>query len=136
MNETIRLTIVTPEGRTCSKDVETVTVPGLDGDMTVYPVHMPVVAQMRAGEVLAEVAGHTNAFAVGDGFVQVIGDQVAIFTDMAVDADRIDEAAAEEALKRAEARMNETLTDEEIASVNASLLHSVAQLHVKRRRKA
>ena len=136
MSETIRLTIVTPEGRACSKDVDVVTVPGVDGDMTVYPVHMPVVAQMRAGEVLAEAAGETSAYAVGDGFVQVVGDQISIFTDMAVDADRIDEAAAEDALKRAEARMHETLSEEEIASVNASLLHSVTQLHVKRRRKA
>jgi len=134
MNETMKLMIVTPEGRTCSKDVEMVTLPGADGDMTVYPVHMPVVALMRAGEVLAQAEGHTDAFAVGDGFVQILGDQVAIFTDMAMDADRIDEVAAEEALKRAEARMHETLSEEEFAMVNASLLHAVTQLHVKRRR--
>ena len=136
MSETMRLTIVTPEGRACSKDVEMVTLPGTDGDMTVYPVHTPVVARLRAGEVLTQAAGQTDAFAVGEGFVQVVGDQVSIFTDMAVDAERIDEAAAEEALKRAEARLNATLTDEEIATVNATLLHSVTQLHVKRHRKA
>ena len=133
MNETMKLTIVTPEGRACSKDVEMVTLPATDGDMTVYPVHTPVVARLRAGEVLTQASGHQDAFAVGDGFVQVVGDQVAIFTDMAVDADRIDESAAEAALKRAEARLNATLTEEEVATVNASLLHAVTQLHVKRR---
>ena len=53
---------------------------------------------------------------------------------MAVAADRIDEAKAEEARQRAEARLREKLSDEEVASVNASLARSLAQLRVKRRR--
>ena len=55
-------------------------------------------------------------------------------TDLAVAADRIDEAKAEEARQRAEARLREKLSNEEIASVNASLARSLAQLRVKRRR--
>jgi F-type H+-transporting ATPase subunit epsilon len=52
---------------------------------------------------------------------------------MAVPADRIDEAKVEEARQRAAARLEEKLSDEEIASVNASLVRSLAQLNVKRR---
>lgn len=55
-------------------------------------------------------------------------------TDMAMKADDIDEARAEEARKRAEARLSEKLSDEETASVTAALAHSLAQLHVKRRK--
>jgi F0F1-type ATP synthase epsilon subunit len=55
---------------------------------------------------------------------------------MAVAADKIDEAKVEEARQRAEARLREKVSAEEIASINASLARSLAQLRVKRRRKA
>ena len=54
-------------------------------------------------------------------------------TDMAIKADDIDEMKAEQARKRAEARLAEKLTDEEQATVQAALLHSLTQLKVKRR---
>ncbi len=58
-----------------------------------------------------------------------------VLTDLAVAADRIDEAAAEQARRRAEARLREKLSQEEVATVNASLARSLAQLHVKRRQR-
>ena len=60
---------------------------------------------------------------------------MAIVTDMAIPADRIDEAKAEEARARAEARLRDKIADEEVASVNASLVRSLAQLQVRRRRR-
>ena len=54
---------------------------------------------------------------------------------MAIPSDHIDEAKAEEARPRADARLDEKLSDEEVATVNASLARSLAQLHVKRRRR-
>ena len=62
-----------------------------------------------------------------------LADHVAIVTDMAIAAESIDEARAEEARERAAARLREKLSDEEVASVNASLVRSLAQLQVKRR---
>jgi F-type H+-transporting ATPase subunit epsilon len=73
--------------------------------------------------------------AVGEGIVDIAADEVAIVTDMAVAADNIDAAKAEEARQRAAARLREKLSDEEVASVNASLVRSLAQLQVKRRRR-
>ena len=60
---------------------------------------------------------------------------MAIVTDMAIPAERIDEAKAEEARARAEARLRDKISDEEVASVNASLVRSLAQLQVRRRRR-
>jgi F-type H+-transporting ATPase subunit epsilon len=70
---------------------------------------------------------------VGDGFVQITGQRVAILTDMAVRAEGIDEAKVEEARRRAEARLAEHLDDEEAAMIHAALAHSLALLKVKRR---
>ena len=80
-------------------------------------------------------AGHDLYLAVGDGFVEVTNDHVAVLTDMAIPADQIDEAKAEEARRRAEARLAEHIDDEETAIVHAALANSMAQLAVKRRRK-
>ena len=72
---------------------------------------------------------------MGEGFVEITGDRVAIMTDMAIAAENIDEAKAEEARQRAEARLAEKLDDEEAAMVSAALAHSLAQLKVKRRQR-
>jgi F-type H+-transporting ATPase subunit epsilon len=90
---------------------------------------------MVPGEMIVRKDGRNQFIATGEGLVEVTAHRVAILTDLAVPADRIDEAAAEEARKRAEARLQERLSDEDIASVNASLARSLAQLRVKRRRR-
>jgi F-type H+-transporting ATPase subunit epsilon len=79
--------------------------------------------------------GRDDLLAVGEGLVEITGDRVAIVTDMAVRAESIDEAKVEEARQRAAARLRDKLSDEEVASVNASLACSLAQLRVKRRRR-
>ena len=132
---TLKLEIVTPEAKIYSEDVEMVTLPGVEGEMGIYPMHIPLMTQVAAGEVAARKGGQDYFLAVGDGFVEVTGDRVAILTDMAIRAENIDEAKAEEARKRAEARLNEKLSEEETATVQAALLNSLTQLNVKRRQR-
>ncbi len=133
MAGTLRLEIVTPEAKIYSEDVDMVTLPGVEGEMGIYPMHLPLMTQISAGEIFARKNGQDHFLAVGEGFVQITGERVAILTDMAIKADDIDEARAEEARRRAEARLNEKLSDEETATVQAALLHSLTQLNVKRR---
>jgi F-type H+-transporting ATPase subunit epsilon len=95
---------------------------------------MPLMTQLVAGEIVVQKGKETIFICVGDGFVQVTGDRVAILTDMAINAQNIDEARAEEALRRAEARLAEKITDEEAARVQAAIAHATTQLRVKRRR--
>ncbi len=132
---TLKLEIVTPEAKTFSEDVEMVTLPGIDGEMGIYPQHVPLMTQVVAGEVIARKSGQDYFLAIGEGFAQITGDHVSILTDMAIRAENIDEAKAEEARKRAEARLAEKLDDEQAAIVSAALSHSLAQLQVKRRRR-
>ena len=129
----LRLEIVTPEAKIYSEDVDFVTLPGVEGDMGIFPRHIPLMTQVRAGEVTARKGGQDFFLAVGDGFVEVTGDRVAILTDMAIRSENIDEQKVEEAKTRAEARLKEKISDEEQALVSAALAHSLAQLHVKRR---
>jgi F-type H+-transporting ATPase subunit epsilon len=133
MANTLKLEIVTPEAKTYSEDVEMVTLPGVEGEMGIFPQHVPLVTQITSGEVVVLKGGREFYLAIGEGFVEITGERVAIMTDMAIKADDIDEAKAEEARRRAEARLAEKLDDEESAMVSAALAHSLAQLNVKRR---
>ena len=131
---TIKLEIVTPEAKIFSDDVDMVTLTGTEGEMGILPQHMPLMTQLVAGEIIAQKGKDTIFLAVGDGFVQVTGDRVAILTDMAIEADNIDEAKAEEARQLAEGRLAQKITDEEAAHIQAALAHATTQLKVKRRR--
>lgn len=132
---TLKLEIVTPEAKVYSEDVDMVTLPGVEGEMGIFPMHVPLMTQLAAGEITARKGGQDYFLAVGDGFVEVTGDRVSIITDMAIRAENIDESKAEEARRRAEARLSEKLDDAEVASVNAALAHSLAQLKVKKRQR-
>jgi F-type H+-transporting ATPase subunit epsilon len=133
MPTTLKLEIVTPDAKTYSEDVDMVTLPGSEGEMGILPNHVPLMTQIVPGEIIVRKDNRDYFLAVGEGFVQITGERVAIMTDMAIRAENIDEAKAEEARQRAEARLAEQLDDTEAAMVNAALAHSLAQLKVKRR---
>ena len=132
---TLKLEIVTPEAKVFSDDVDMVTLTGLEGEMGILPRHMPLMTQLVAGEIIVNKGKETFFLAVGDGFVQVTGDRVSVLTDMAINAENIDEAKAEEARRRAEVRLAEKVNDEEAARIHAALTHATTQLKVKHRRR-
>jgi F-type H+-transporting ATPase subunit epsilon len=135
MAKTLNLQIVTPQGIVFSEDVEMVGLRSTEGQIGILPNHLRLMTQMLPGEMMVRQHGRDQFLAVGEGMVEVTGESVAIATDMAVAVESIDAARAEEARQRAQARLREKISDEEVASVNASLARSLAQLHVKRRRR-
>jgi len=133
MANTIKLEIVTPETTVYSDEVEMVTLPAIEGQIGVLPQHVRLMTQLVPGELIVRKNAHDDFLAVGEGLVEVTNDHVSIVTNMAIPADGIDEAAAEQARQRALERLREKLSTEEVATVNASLARSLAQLRVKRR---
>ena len=133
---TLKLDIVTPQGIVFSDDVDMVSLPGVDGEIAVLPHHVRLFTQLVPGEITISENGHKRYLAVGEGLVDITGTHVAILTDMAIAAEHIDEARVEEARARAAARLRDRISDEEVASVNASLARLLAQLQVRQRRKA
>ena len=133
MASTLKLEIVTPDGVVLSDDVELVTLPGIEGQLGILPHHVRLMTRIVPGEILVRRNGQDDYFAVGGGLVEVTGKSVVIATDMAIAAAKIDEAKVEEARQRAADRLLEKVSSEEVASVNAALARSLAQLRVKRR---
>ena len=134
MANTLKLEIVTPSAVVYSEDVSLVALPGRQGDMGIYPKHVPLMTKVAAGEVEVTRDGQKEMLAVGEGFAEVTGDRVSILTDMAALEADIDEAKAEEALKAAEDRLKgESLSDEQVIAAEAAAAAALAQLKVKRR---
>lgn len=130
------LEIVTPEAKVFSGEVEMAVLPGAEGELGILPMHVPLMTQLLPGEVRILQDGKQTELVVGTGFVEVTQTHVSILTDMAMADTEIDEAAAEEAVKRAEARVHEKdLSSEEIAEIESAVARSLAQLKFKRRRR-
>lgn len=134
----LKLEIVTPEARIFSDMVDSVVLPGAEGEMGVLPMHANLVTTLNPGELRYSKSGYTNELAVGEGLVEITGNHARVLTDMAVGADDIDEKAVEEALERARKSL-ETLKpgehQEEVAAVMAMIQRTTAQLHLKRKRR-
>ncbi len=133
----LMLEIVTPEAKTFSGEVDMVVLPGVEGELGILPMHVPLMTQLLPGEVRILQEGKETDLVVGTGFVEVSQTHVSILTDMAMADTEIDEQAAEEAMKRAEARSKEKdLNTEEVAEIERAIARSLAQLKFKRRRRS
>jgi F-type H+-transporting ATPase subunit epsilon len=133
MADTLKLEIVTPEEKVYSEDVNMVTLPGAEGELGVYPKHVPVLTTLKPGELRVLKDGKETALAVGEGFVEIKTDGVSVLTDVALESEKIDLEAAEKAVASAQAAMKEDHSAEEVAAIQASMQKALAQMHVKRR---
>ena len=133
MSLTLKLEITTPTGQVYSKDVDMVTLPGQEGEMGILPMHVPLIALLGDGEIIARRGDQEDHLLVTGGCAEITQERVAILTVFATDAAAIDENKAEDARARAEARLKEKISPEEVTLVQAALTHSLAQLKFKRR---
>ena len=133
---TLKLEIVTPEKVVYSDNVDGVVIPGVEGEMGIYPMHIPLMTILLPGELVVTIGSKKLFLAIGEGFVTIDQTSVKVITDMAIESNAIDEAAVEAAVKRAEETMarKDDVSAEESATMQAILAKSLAQLKVKRRR--
>ncbi len=131
----LHLKIVTPEKLLFDEEVSQVNVSTALGQLGILPNHSNLMAKLEPGELIIKKGGKVDSLAIGDGFLQVANNTLTVMTDLAAYASDIDERAVEEAKKRAELALQQTLTSEEHAETLANLQKSLAQLRIKRRHK-
>jgi F-type H+-transporting ATPase subunit epsilon len=133
----LHLEIVTPEDRVYDSTIDSVVIPAATGEMGILPGHIPVVAQLEAGELQISKNGKTELLIVGRGFARVEGDVVSILAESAINEEHIDEKAVEEAMARAEKALAEAGEGDpaEVERLEGILRFTVAQLTAKRRKK-
>lgn len=129
----LRLKIVTPEKLIFDEEVSQVNVLTEQGEIGILPNHANLMAKLAPGELVIKKNGKAESMAIGEGFLQIADNTLTVMTDLATYAQDIDERAVEDAKKRAEQALSQTLSDEEYAETLANLEKSLAQLRVKRR---
>ena len=130
----LTLEIVTAERVVYSEEVDVLVAPGVVGELGVLPSHAPLLTIMQPGEIRVDKGEEQTYIAVSGGFLEVIGDKATILADTAERAEEIDEARAEEAVKRAEERIASAASALDLERALASVRRSQARLKVARRR--
>jgi F-type H+-transporting ATPase subunit epsilon len=132
---TIHVDVVSAEESIYSGEAEFVVLPGVMGELGVYPKHTPLVTQIKPGVVRIKVPGQAEeqiVFVQG-GFLEVQPDVVTVLSDTAIRAKDLDEAKALEAKRAAEEAMQNKTSKAEIAAAEGELAASIAQLAAIRR---
>jgi F-type H+-transporting ATPase subunit epsilon len=133
----LTIEIVTPEERVYSDTVDSVVIPTVEGEVGILPGHLPLLTQMDHGELQVTKGNSTQLLVVGSGFAQIAADKVSILAEHAVSEERIDEHAAEEAIKRAQADLKEAehMDPNEFEHLQNMIRFAGTQLALKRRRR-
>ncbi len=132
----LNLKIVTPEKEVLNEEADQVNVSTTQGELGILPNHAALMAKLVPGELKIRKGSKVSHFAIGDGFLQIENNVLTVMTDLAENAEEIDEKAVEAARKRAEETLEQKLGNEEYAETMAALEKSLAQLKVKRRRRS
>ena len=133
-----QLEIVTPDARVFSDTVDSVVLPGSEGEMGILTSHAALVTTLKPGELRYTKGGKTTELAVGEGLVEVTGTSTRVLVEMAIDVNDIDEKVVEEAIARAKKDLEsikEGDRPDEVAAFRSIIERSTAQLHVKRKRR-
>ena len=135
MANTIHVEVVSLTEAIYSGEAEFVVLPGIMGELGIYPRHAPLITQITPGEVRIKVPGEEQqqSIFVQGGFLEVQPDIVTVLSDTAIRARDLDEAKALEAKRRAEEVMQSKASKEEIAKAQAELAGAAAQLTAIRR---
>ena len=131
----ILLEIVTPERLAYSDEVDSVVLPGSEGEMGVLPHHAPLVSTLGVGELRIRKGGTEESFAIVGGFVQVRPDKVVVMAETADMASEIDLENAPEARREAERALESGYHEAaDLAAARAALQQALLRIRVAERR--
>jgi len=135
MAHTITVDVVSAEEQIYSGEAEFVVLPGIEGELGIYPRHTPLFTQIKPGAVRIRIPGQAQdelVFVQG-GFLEVQPHKVTVLADTAIRAHDLDEVKALEAKKRAEEAMLNKESAETLATAQAELSIAMAQLEAIRK---
>ena len=135
MANTLHVDVVSAEEQIYSGEAEFVVLPGVSGELGIYPRHTPLFTQIKPGAVrmkLPNQATEELVFVQG-GYLEVQPHAITVLADTAIRAKDLDEKAALEAKRAAEEAMQNKTSKEEIALAEAELSAALAQLEAIRK---
>jgi F-type H+-transporting ATPase subunit epsilon len=129
------LEIVTPERLAYQDEVDSVVLPGSEGELGVLPHHAPLVSTLGAGELRLRKGGEEESFAIVGGFLQVLPDKVVVMAETADMASEIDLEKAQEARRKAEQTLESGFVEgADLSAARAALQAALIRIRVAERR--
>lgn len=135
--KTLTFYLATPERKVYEKKALQITLPVLEGEITVLPDHIPYIGALKAGEIMVQFEdGSQDFIAISGGFIEFSRNRLAVLVDTAERAEEIDEERVKKAITRAkEAKEKKQLHETEYALLASKLEKEFARLRVVRRKK-
>lgn len=127
--------IITPENIVFKDDIDSITLPTQEGEITILPGHIPLIAPTKPGEITVKKDNSVHHMAVMNGFLETSDNNIRLMVESAELAENIDERRAEEAKKRAVEAKEKATTDIEMAEATAALERALARIKVAERKK-
>jgi len=134
----LTLKIVSPEKLVFEEsEFTSITLPTEDGEITILPGHVPLVAKINPGEIIARRRGREESLITTDGFLRLNSKgEIFILADYAVRSEEIELVKVQEAKKKAEETMKEKGSERDFAIAEAELRRTILELKVVQRRKS
>ena len=130
-DNTLKLEVITPEQIALQDESTSVVVPGVDGELGIWPNHAPLLAGLKPGVITYKTASGTQKLVVSGGFIEISNNVISVIAPAAEKATDIDFARAEAPKKRAEERLAQKNADIDIARAQAALARAKARLSVR-----
>ncbi len=124
----IHVDIVSAEREIFSGEADMVFAPGEQGELGIAPRHAPLLTRLKAGTVRVQHGGEEQVFYVSGGILEIQPHVVTVLSDTAQRAADIDEAAAQDAKRKAEEALANQSSDLDVARAQTELLEAVARL--------
>jgi F-type H+-transporting ATPase subunit epsilon len=134
--QVLHITIISQEKQLVSTEADQVTIPTVEGEITVLPGHIPLFSRLQTGELIYKQDKQDFSFVISKGFVDVgPNNQVTVLVDSAVDAREISIEKAEAAVKAAHETMAQTVDQREMIMAEASLRRALLEIKVAQKTK-
>ena len=131
MDQSLQLEVVTPERRVLSEPVNSVTVPGRNGEMQILPGHAALISELKTGVLTYSQDGTTQQLHVSGGFVEVSDDRVSVLAEIAERPEEIDAARARLAREHTEKQLSAwSGTEEDFEKARVKLERSMVRLQL------
>lgn len=131
----MKLSVITPTRTVLDEEIQEITIPTTEGEITILPNHVPLVSKIKPGEMIIRRGGKKDFFAVTGGFLEVSDNNITVLADFAIRAEDIEIAKAEAAKERAQNILKQKESGRDFAQAESQLRRSLLELKVARKRR-
>lgn len=127
---TLQVSVVTGEREIYRGDASMVVAPGAEGEMGILPHHAALLTSLKTGEMRIKLGDEEDDLFISGGFMEVYNNVVTVLADVAEQAEEIDEARAQAARERAQARLSAVSDERERERLSGALERAIIRLHI------